>query len=667
MKNILLITFLVLGFSMKAQEKPINTNDNKASKPIPKSNFPVDNKNKDKKISELKNMNSVIQQNQPIVAMPKRGFAVDWIQPKSSEANKIGVYKKIELGIHFPDTLTKQINSFVENGEGIYNPFDPNDINIYAEFEFFENNNWVKKNKINGFYYQDFVRDIKTKNIDTWVWNKISTDDFFRIRFSPSKVGKWRFRVKVLIKNTPEVIMGEFEFNCTESNNKGFVKIANDKKHFSLGKMRYTPIGQNLPSPTCYFQKDEKGNVMNDTLKCITCPCAGIEGNCAKLRHLPMHPKTYMAYLEEITALKKTGANYFRMINYPYSFEIEYEKLGNYSGRMHCVWELDQVLEKAERFDLKINLNLFDATFFNAKESQVWNWNNSKENQEYCYKSQLKLSKPLDFLTNQTAKTHFKNRLRYYVARYGYSTSILMLELMNEINTIFPDNPKEVYDWNQEMTKYIKEELQHENQLLTINYNQNGPNLEKGDNTYSLNTIDVISQNVTLKNVLRSDLSLIVSNNMKYNKPFIFAAMNSTVSSPDFCKNDADWLINCWTGIFLETASTGINWENQHNQSAWDKFKHLKKFFNGIEIRTFITPSYALRKDKLTETFVLIDSLKHKAFGVIQNTTWNNNSSNTSESCKQNTDLINTQNDKFIAVKLNKEKCYFCLQFRFKC
>ena len=39
----------------------------------------------------------------------------------------------------------------------------------------------------------------------------------------------------------------------------------------------------------------------------------------------------------------------------------------------------------------------------------------------------------VDFFTDERAKADYKNRLRYLVARYGYSTSVFAWEFFNEV------------------------------------------------------------------------------------------------------------------------------------------------------------------------------------------------------------------------------------------
>lgn len=64
-----------------------------------------------------------------------------------------------------------------------------------------------------------------------------------------------------------------------------------------------------------------------------------------------------------------------------------------------------------------------------------------------------------DFFVLQEARRMFKNRLRYMVARWGYSTHIMAWELWNEIGSADRDAVRDhaqVVDWNREMCRYLQ-------------------------------------------------------------------------------------------------------------------------------------------------------------------------------------------------------------------
>lgn len=73
--------------------------------------------------------------------------------------------------------------------------------------------------------------------------------------------------------------------------------------------------------------------------------------------------------------------------------------------------------------------------------------------------------KPGDFFTSPEAKARYKDRLRYLVARWGYSRSVAFWEFWNEVDNaqyqgtqvIRPTIPsRDITDWHQEMATYLK-------------------------------------------------------------------------------------------------------------------------------------------------------------------------------------------------------------------
>jgi len=60
-------------------------------------------------------------------------------------------------------------------------------------------------------------------------------------------------------------------------------------------------------------------------------------------------------------------------------------------------------------------------------------------------------AKPNDFFTNAKARAIYQKRLRYFVARYGYSPHLLAWQFFNEIDNVFgPLNGNDVVAWHQE-------------------------------------------------------------------------------------------------------------------------------------------------------------------------------------------------------------------------
>ena len=103
-------------------------------------------------------------------------------------------------------------------------------------------------------------------------------------------------------------------------------------------------------------------------------------------------------------------------------------------------------------------------------------------------------STPTEFFTSQPAQEQYKNKLRYLVARWGYSTSIAAWEFFNEIdNAAFTRQDSiriphaAVTEWHMEMSRYLKDidpyghlvttsishrDIQGLNSIASIDFNQ---------------------------------------------------------------------------------------------------------------------------------------------------------------------------------------------------
>jgi hypothetical protein len=590
-------------------------------------------------------------------SMPKRSYAVDWVLPLTNSNPTVSKFDKIELGVNIDDADENKIINYIKNINNAekLNPFNPEDIDIYAEFY---NPKLNKTKRINAFFYEEFKRNTASSNYDDWNWQKLQTNTKFRLRFTPNETGKWSFQVFVKIKNKELVKLGPYEFSCKDSEKPGYVKVASNNKYLELGGKSYLPIGQNLPKATCYFLKDKEGNIIDDPYSCSTCTCASVEEWCPHLRHLPMNPKAYMVYIEELEKFKKAGADYFRFIIFPHTYEIEYDKLGNYYDRLNVAWELDKMIEKAEKLDLKMHFNMFLGYPLVRAHYGVdaWDWYADNENDKgYCYRTELNLKEPAEFLTNPEAIRHFKNRTRYLIARWGYSTSIAIFEFMSEINNKFADNPKELYIWQLEMTRYIKEELGHNEHILTVNYHNGRPNLKGGDKSFSIPHIDILTYNIHRGEIYRAPLQRNYKMYEKHNKPLIFSEIGTGDSEFELCDNNTEWYKDLWATIFSGTASAGINWNEQHNYKLWENFKIVKDFTKNINFNEF-SEQYSFRsKNKLVEAIGINDVNMKKSIGMIQNTTWNYYTMSTGGSCKT-TNIPKKKHQTFVSLNSNLKK-----------
>ena len=119
---------------------------------------------------------------------------------------------------------------------------------------------------------------------------------------------------------------------------------------------------------------------------------------------------------------------------------------------------LDEILRLAEEKGIYIMLALDYHGIFKPY-IDVWASNAEWRMNPYNATNGGPCDTPADFFTNTIAKKYYKKRLRYMVARWGYSTNLAVWEFWNEIDNAmeWQKIPAEsIVDWHREMSDYLK-------------------------------------------------------------------------------------------------------------------------------------------------------------------------------------------------------------------
>jgi hypothetical protein len=168
-------------------------------------------------------------------------------------------------------------------------------------------------------------------------------------------------------------------------------------------------------------------------------------------------PKWTYDYL--LPALSKNGANFFRTWMCPWNLPLEWQKVNSTKRYRNTdayfnpggIKRMDELVQLADSLQLYFMLTL---------DMNSGNWSNNPYN--VSNGGPVKAWK--DFFTSNAAMDKYKNKLRYLVARWGYSTSIGAWEFFNEIDNgaftpgdsiIIPHSS--ITAWHDEMARYIKD------------------------------------------------------------------------------------------------------------------------------------------------------------------------------------------------------------------
>jgi hypothetical protein len=115
-------------------------------------------------------------------------------------------------------------------------------------------------------------------------------------------------------------------------------------------------------------------------------------------------------------------------------------------------WHLDHVFDLAEKHNIRLML-CFDAHGMLRNKKRLHGfWEDSPLHPDHG----APINKPVEFFTNKKMLAAYRNRLRYLVARYGYSTSLFAWEFFNEVDLIDDYDSKLVSDWHREMAGYLR-------------------------------------------------------------------------------------------------------------------------------------------------------------------------------------------------------------------
>ena len=608
-------------------------------------------------------------------AIKKNEFGI--LLMEYNDLDSIRKNDKLELGIVLPEDIRARVRAFVDGDKvaGKLNPFDPQEISVEARFYSKDSEGKVRVERVYGFFYEEYNRKSDLKG-----WSKINdlNNADFRVRFAPKYNGIWKCDVRIFLPQTNHTLNAqEFYFNVVESGLPGFVQISENKRYFELEGDLFMPVGSNLPA--------------QGTLG------SGYSTNGATTAE-------YYGYHTNIDDLKRNGANYFRMMFTPWTIEVEFEKLGDYSNRLERAWEMDKVVEHIEDIDLRMHLCMTyttPLTYTGVFSLFRWDWTNPQDtflyckvldgwfpdDPGYCYHSDPEhgVGTIDEFLTDRELIRYYQNRIRYIVSRWGYSTHIVGMELVNEINfsgvrygigddcsvhpEIYEYKPyfndtsyvRKLCQWQIEMGRYMKQDLELKDHLVCVSYGgapnyipgsnykfdyEDGISLMADDSTYFSDFIDIMSyndyysrcdkfeyQSKDYERLKALDRELHGRENLN-EKPLIYSEMGMGRHG---CDNQFTFRQMMIMSAFTGAAGPGLSWRFNNNdpeydkveqrERAWSAMKVVNDFFADVPLnKGSWYPGFELRSDKKAEMLFLrnSESSATKAVAVISNRTVNN-------------------------------------------
>ena len=346
-------------------------------------------------------------------------------------------------------------------------------------------------------------------------------------RFTPQEAGKYSYQFELKVKGKPFVKSTRDYFSATPSKGKGFLHIRKKNNWiltFDNGQA-FRGIGENLAWESR----------QNDDSKFF--------------KALHENPKYNYEFM--LPSLSAHGGNFFRTWICSWNLPIDWNKSFNstrytasdeYFNPSACK-RMDRLVNLSDSLGVYMMLTLGMGAY-ELKDGGI-------------------SPTAADFFVNIEARKRYKNRLRYFIARWGFSPSIAAWELFNEVDNVqFGDKNKtiaadSIVAWHDEMSTYIKA-IDPYKHLVTTSISHR--------DLQGLNSLKSIDFNQ--KHIYKNTSSIAPTINQyeaKFQKPYVIGEYGYEW---DWLKNfddfptemDSDFKRGLWYGLFSPTPILPMSW-----------------------------------------------------------------------------------------------------------
>ncbi len=286
--------------------------------------------------------------------------------------------------------------------------------------------------------------------------------------------------------------------------------------------------------------------------------------------------------------LSSNGGNFTRVWISPWNFPIEWKQVSSTTNRYTNSNEYfnPSAIKKLDRlFELSDSLGIYIMLTFSGTGG-------FEESNYYIKKGGFAVSDS-DFFVNPQSKQQYKNKLRYFIARWGYSPSIGAWELYNEVNwwafskdTSNHIRPKSVVAWHDEMSTYLRDNDPYRH-LITTSIAQTEVEGLNSVKNIDFNQIHVYSNIIGLFEIP----GLINNHIARFNKPYVigeFAHESDWLKNFDLFEGDmdSDFKRGLWLGLFSPTPVLPMSWwwEYFENRGMMSYFKNVREIMDEMMI-----------------------------------------------------------------------------------
>jgi hypothetical protein len=396
----------------------------------------------------------------------------------------------------------------------------------------------------------------------------------WKARFAPQEIGLYKYMLQLSKAGKVVQTAKVNAFTAYASAKNGFLHLGDNWAfRFDNGKP-FRGVGENI----CWESRS------NDDSKYFKA-----------LHEMPKYNYEYL-----LRALKNHGGNYYRTWISAFNLPLDWHRNFN-SNRYEpsdayynpsAIKKIDRMFNLADSLGLYVMLTLGPGN--------------------YSTRDGGFSPSAADFFVNPKSKARYKNRLRYFIARWGYSTSVGAWEFFNEVDNVQfgnrskPISADSIVSWHDEMSTYLKatDPYQH---LVTTSISHRDL---KGLN--SLPNID-FNQKHIYKNTA-SMPKAIVQYEKEFNKPYVIGEFSYEW---DWSKNfdefpeemDSDFKRGLWYGLFAPTPVLPMSW-------WWEYFDNRKTDVYIQRVRTISDKMLAAGLGKFEQIHSVASDTSIVTYGV---------------------------------------------------
>ncbi len=430
------------------------------------------------------------------------------------------------------------------------NPFDPAAIAVDTEWQAPSG----ATSLVPAFAYREYDRQL----VGGYEKLRATTELTWKVRFTPTEAGRWLWRWRITSPAGSEV--GDWSalaVGAAAPGNHGFVRRSpRDARYLEFDDgSSYWAIGENL---SWY---DGRGT---------------------------------FAYDDWLAKLAAQGCNYARLWMPSWAFGLEWierdgngnltsTSLGNYGDRLERAWQLDHVIETAARHGIYLMLAIQYHGAFSLTSNTEWADN------PYNRVNGGPLVSPREFFTDPEAIALVKRRLRYIVARWGYSPNIMAWELWNEADLTEQPSASDMTAWHRDMARELRRLDMHDHLITTSTSAR-----DQLSAVWSLPEIDFTQIHYYAFEGLSVDFAMLMptlgARFRRYEKPVLLGEVGVDLRGPaETLRRDPNgdgFHDILWSGLLSETFGTGMSWWWDNVVDPQDYYFHfgpLAAFTSGVD------------------------------------------------------------------------------------